>query len=550
MSDTRARFLLDLAERAFSRMTPWLNLSQDICENFYPVRADYTATLDYQDFAGILSDGTPVHAHETLSNAMDAMLRQGEWFAASTGDAEFDKRPAVAAGLKRVTQLMRKNLFDKRARFKVATDEADKDWTSVGVNVISVEETIERDSILFRAWHPRDIAYMTNENGVVDTVFRRARFTARDIKRRIDRGLWNGPMSGEQQRCAQYEPFKEFPFFHCMLPADTLYGDSFADLKRIRHPWLSVYLDASNCRIMREAGTPVFNYVVSRLRTLSDKPWGFSPYTLNGLQDARMLQDMALVILEQGQKAVDPPVVLSSSVFSRDFNAYAGGVTEADLEADQKLGDAMQVLDTGQRLNVGLDLKQDVRALIAESMLLNKLMLPSLREMREVEVMVRTEEFRRAALPFFAPISTAYHEPLLSTALAMLFNMRRITPDLLPRELQGREVTYTFQSPLDEAEGRKTVEAFFSQTQILAASAELDPTIANIWDGRKAAEDALVATGKPEWLVPEGRERDKKDAEAQEQAALAQMAQQAREGAGAIADMSNASIAAQNAGMA
>lgn len=549
MIESRARYLLDIANRAFARMSPWLKLSQDICENYYPVRADYTSTIDYDDFAGILSDGTPVHAHETLSNAIDAMLRQGDWFSASTGDEEIDKRPAMAAGLKRITQVMRKNIFDKRANFKMATDEADKDWTSVGVNVISVEETMARDSILFRAWHPRDVAYLTNEDGVVDTVFRKCRFTARDIKRRVDRGSWSN-MSSEIARCAQYEPEKEFPFMHCLVPVDMLYGDSFADLKRIRHPWLSVYLDVSATSIMREAGAPVFNYVVSRLRTLSDKPWGFSPYTLNALQDARMLQDMALVILEQGQKAVDPPVVLSSSVFSRDFNAFAGGVTEADLEADQKLGDAMQVLDTGQRINVGLELKADVRALIAESMLLNKLMLPSLREMREVEVMVRTEEFRRAALPFFAPISTAYHERLLSTALEMLFNMRRITPDILPRELQGRDVTYTFQSPLDEAEGRKTVEAFFSQTQILAASAEIDPTIANIWDGRKAAEGALVATGKPEWLIPEGPKRKAKDDEAAQKRQLQDLASQAREGAGAIADMSNAAIATQNAGMA
>ena len=80
MSDSRARLLLQISDSAFGRMSSWLNMSQDICENFYPVRADYTSTIDFQDFAGFLSDGSPVHAHETLSNSIDAMLRQGPWF--------------------------------------------------------------------------------------------------------------------------------------------------------------------------------------------------------------------------------------------------------------------------------------------------------------------------------------------------------------------------------------------------------------------------------------------------------------------------------------
>lgn len=551
MSDTRTKHLLELAEKAFSRFYPWMQLAQDICENFYPERADYTSTIDLGDYAGYLSDGTPVHAQETLSNAIDAMLRQGDWYSISTGEQAIDERPANAAALKALTGKLRRAVSYKGAMFKVATDEADKDWTSVGTNIISVEADPDgsMSSLLFRAWHPRDCAWITNEKGNVEIFFRKCRYTARDISKKVKQGKWSGPLAPEIERAAQYEPGREFRFMHCMTPVDLFYADDKAGRRRLHHSWVSTYIDCENQRTMNERGSPMNNYAVNRLRRLSDKPWGFSPYTMHALADARMLQDMALVILEQGQKAVDPPVVVSGSVFSRDFNAYAGGVTEADLDTGQKLGDVMEVLDTGQRINVGLELKQDVRALIAESMLLNKLMLPSLREMREVEVMVRTEEFRRAALPFFQPIQTSYHEPVLSLALDMMFHLRMVTGDMLPPELRETEGTFAFVSPLDEAEGRKTIEAFYAQAQILAAGAQVDQTVATLWDARKATETAITATGRPEFLIPEGKRKDAKD-QAEQVAAVQRAGQLAQQGAGVVADVSNAAVAAQNAGLA
>ena len=549
MSAARTKHLTELSDKAFSRKYPWDQMAQDICENFYPVRADYTSSIDFSDFAGYLSDGTPVHAHETLSSAIDAMLRQGDWYSLSTGEQALDERPANAAALKAITQKLRKAVNDKRAMFKVATDEADKDWTSVGTNIVSVEADPDGgQSILFRAWHPRDCAWITNERNAVEIFFRKCRYTARDISKKVKQGKWAGPLAPEIERAAQYEPGREFRFIHCMTPIDLFYGDDKEARRRLRHPWVSTYIDVEHGRTMSERGSPMNNYSVNRLRRLSNLPWGFSPYTMNGLSDARMLQDMALVILEQGQKAVDPPVVVSGSVFSRDFNAYAGGVTEADLENGQKLGDVMEVLDTGQRINVGLELKQDVRSLIAESMLLNKLMLPSLREMREVEVMVRTEEFRRAALPFFAPIQTSYHEPVLSLGLEMMFNLRMLTVDMLPPELRGAESTFAFVSPLDEAEGRKTIEAFNYQAQIIATGAQVDPGVAQLWDAMKATETALTATGRPEFLIAEDKRKAVKD-EAAQVAAATRAGQLAQQGAGVVADVSNASIASQNAGL-
>lgn len=545
---TDVKLILSIANAAFSKKDPWNRLAQDICRNFYPIRADYTEDLDLEDFAGDLTDGTPLHARETLGNAIDAMLCQGDWFKVGTGDPDRDKRPANAVALQRATVLMRAGIKSRRSGWMAMKKDADMDWVSVGNPVVAVDESADRRNVVFHDFHPRDCAWTLDDGGDVEMFFRRCKKSARHIMQRCESGRWSGSPSTAIREAAQKTPAQEFDLIHCMVPIDMCYGPEERKKRRYLHRFMSLWIDASDEKLMHESAKPNFAYVVPRQRRIAGKPWGFSSYALNSIADARMLQDMALVLLEQGQKAVDPPTIGDGQVFTRDMNFMAGGHTEVDLGEAKSLRDVFATIDTGQRLSVGIEMKQDVRNLIAESWLLNKLMLPTLRDMREVEVMVRTEEFRRAALPFFAPIEEQYHKPLLSMAFDTMTTMGIISAEMFPPELRGNEVDFSFESPLNEAEGRKVVEKFFSDLQVLAAGAQVDQTVAQIYDVRQAAEDAILATGKPEWIKSEDeRKQGKEDANAVQQ--LTMGAQVAREGAGVVSDVANASMAAQQAGM-
>jgi hypothetical protein len=268
---------------------------------------------------------------------------------------------------------------------------------------------------------------------------------------------------------------------------------------------------------------------------------------LNSMNNARMLQDMALVILEQGQKAVDPPTVGAGSVFTRDMNFFAGGHTEVDLEEDRKLQDVFATIETGN-MNVGLELKADVRQLIAEAWLLNKLNLPTLRDMRELEVQVRTDEFRRAALPFFQPIETNYHGEVLGKTFDMGIAARLLSWDMFARDLQGQGFAFIYESPLNEADGIEVVRKYYESINILATGSKMDQTIATIFDHRGAAEEAISKGGKPEWLIPEDA-REQADANASALTGLSQAAQIAQQGAGVASDMANATLALKQAGV-
>jgi hypothetical protein len=550
MADSRADELCRITSSLFSKKQPWNQLCQSIADIDYPLRADFTTDFTLgDDFAGLVMDSFTINSRETLGNAIDSMLRQGEWFQLGTGDEERDNRPANAIALKRGTEQLRKVVRDPRTNFDVAMKEADHDWVAFGNPVLSWEEAPTRDSLVLRAWHPKLCAWMVDEAGKVNANHRRMNMQARNIKRKFDTGQWKGRLHKDIEKCCKEDPTKEFPIAHVLMPIDEIYGDDHKMMRQHKHQFISIYIDETHREILNELGSKVFNYVIPRYRTLTGIAQGFSPHAINSLPDGRMLQAMAMVILEQGEKAVDPPIVGSADVFVREMNLYAGGFTSVDLAENQDIRNAMQVVETSQGLATGLQLKQDVRQLIAEAWLLNKLFLPNVREMRELEVMVRTEEFRRAALPFFNPIESQYHSPILSTGFEMAVNMGYIDGRVFPEELQDEDVSFTFHSPIKEAEGQKVVAAFDTSVRILAAGAQVDETLAEMFDIRRAAVDAVRGAGaEPEWIKSED-EQKRVAAEGDEVKNLQKTAALLQQGAAATQDVAGAKMAAEQAGL-
>lgn len=552
MLDSRVKELVSIAEGCFTDKRSWDQLCQDICENFYPLRADYTQSFMLGgSFADGLMDGFTTNARETLGNGIESMLRQGNWFKVGTGDEELDERPQNARALEYATMRLRAIVKDPRARFQIATKEADMDWVSVGQPVLSIEEDPLRTHLVYKAHHPKNCAWVKDDAGRTVTFFRKFDLQARDIKKKVHSGVWKPPggLPTAVETACKLEPGKKFKMLHVLMASDDVYGDDGKKLREIRHPFISIYVDLDNQVMMNERGAPVFNYINPQWRQLNGLPWGFSPAALNSLSDSRMLQDMSRVILEQAEKAVDPPTIGSGEVFARDINLFAGGFTQVDL-GDRKLQDVFATVKTADgALSTGIELKNDVRGLLAEAWLLNKLFLPNVREMRELEVMVRTEEFRRAALPFYTPIESEYHSPVLSTTFLMGIHQGSIRSDVFPEELSERLLNFTYDSPLNEAEGLKTRASFRAALEDAAAGAQVDERVTKMFDWRKATEDSVRGGGaKPDWFLSE-EDMEAANAEADQKQQLAEAAGMVREGAGVTADVSNATMAAQQAGL-
>lgn len=548
--DERTRTLTANGDSLFAKKRPWDTLCQEIANNFYPLRSDFTTNFTLGDsFAIDVMDGYAVQARETLGNSIDAMLRQGDWYKVGTGDTDRDQRDENAQALAYATRKLNGIVTDKRSNWSIMVKDCDHDWVAFGSPVASVEASADRRYIQFKSWHPKTCAWALNEAGAVDTNHRKMMMQCRHIKKRLESKSWNGTMSNAIRMACEKEPHREFEVRHILMPIDEVYGSDPAMLRKFRHGFLSLYLDVEGEEILHEAGAPMFNYVMPRWRALSGFAQGFSPAAINSLPDGRMLQSLARLILEQGEKAIDPPMVGSGSIFTRDINLYAGGFTSVDLPEGDQLQHHMTTIDTGQGLPLGLQLKQDVRNLLAEAWLLNKLFLPSAREMTAYESSVRTEEFRRAALPFFTPIQSEYHSPILGTAFDLGIHMKIIDVTQFPPDLHGQDISFQYVSPLEAAEGQAVVDAFQKSITIIASGATVDNQIGNVFDPRKMTIDAVRgAGGKPDWIKSD-KEQAAITAADKQKKAMQEQAQALREGAAVAQDLSSAKAATQAAGL-
>lgn len=533
----RARDLIEQGDRLFSARRGLVSLWQDIAENFYPERADFTYSRWIgQDFAANLMTSFPVLARRTLGDQFASMLRSRSkrWFKIKPEDDRLTDNRNANAWLESKAQTMWRVMYAPQAMFLRATKEGDHDYATFGQCVLTVELAKSREDLLYRAWHLRDVVWVENAEGKIDTIHRKWKLAARGVKQ-----LWGDKCSGALLTLCEKEPHKEINLRHIIVPTAE-YDAAKAD----RLPVMSIYVDEDNQHILEETALHDHPYVIPRWQTVSGSQYAHSPATVVSIPDARLLQRITLTLLEAGEKAVNPPMVATKEAIRSDIQIYPGGVTWADIDYDERLGEALRVLDTGARggLAFGDDIANKYEALIREAFYLDKINLPPVTggDMTATEVRARIEEYIRAALPLFEPVETDYSAPLCEKTFDLCLRNGAFGPiSEMPRELGGMEIKFQFESPISQSVEREKVAQFQETAGLLKMAAELDPTLAAEVDVRTAFREAIGGVGAPsKWLLPD------------EQAAQArQQAQQARDMSAAASQAGAAGAIAEQIGI-
>ena len=539
--DNRAKELIGMGDRLFSKRSSILSLWQSIAEQFYVERADFTTTRSLgQEFASHLMTGVPAMCRRDLANQIGAMLRPSgqPWFHARTQIEEVNRDPSARKWLDWASERMRLSIDNTRSGFKRSTKEGDHDFAAFGQAVLQVELDQKYNELLFRCWHLRDVAWSENYRYEVDRVHRKWKPTARQLAQ-----LFPGKLADAAKRKLDKDPFAEINCQHIILPSEEY------DLKTNRRamPFVSIYIDVDNEHVLEEVPIVDNNYVIPRWQTVSGSQYAYSPSTVIAISDARMLQQMTLTLLEAGQKAVDPPMLAVGEVIQGGVNLFAGGITYVDAEYDEKTGEALRPLMTDKgAFNWGENREQKVREVIMEAFYLNQIQLPELKgDMTAYETQKRVEEYVRRAAPLFEPMQTEYNGALCDKTFDILLRNGAFGSVWdMPKVLAGQDVRFTFESPLQAAQTRANSQAFLATAQVLQVAAQLDPMVVHDMDMDRAFRDAAEGSGAPAaWFVDEQVADQKKEQARQEQAQQAAQAQQMamlQQGAAAASDAGSA----------
>ncbi len=525
--DSRLRDLVAIGDSLFGSRQSLLSYWQEVAENFYPERADFTVRRSPGDdpWAGLMTS-EPILVRRELANTLQAMLRPdgADWFAIHLMDERLDNDGEARRWLEWMTRVQKRAMYHPPAQFKRATKEGDNDWVTFGQAVIEVDLSPARASLLYRTGHLRDHAWSENAAGAIDMVHRKWHPTARQLA-----ALFPATVDPRVAEAAKREPEKAIACRRIVLPAaDWDFAEPAKRRRRSRESgYVSLTIDLDNDRCLEETPLAWMPYVIPRWQTVSGSQYAWSPCTGPGLADARTLQSLVRVLLEAGEKAVDPPMVAVQEALRSDVALYAGGVTWVDIEYDERLGEALRPVGESRGLPVGLDMAERLRGVLAEGFFINKLTLPQdVGRMTAYEVAKRLEEFIRSSAPLLSPAEDEYNAPLCERSFEALRAMKAFGPeDEIPPALQGREMQFVFASPMRElGEEVKAQKLAQGMQGVIGLVAGADPLQVKNVDLTEATRDSLKGLGWPaKWLAPE----DAVEKARQEEAAAAEAAQMA-----------------------
>lgn len=516
--DIRHKDLKEAADKLYSKRFPLLGLWQEIGDHFYPERSHFTAApVMGRDFASHLSTSYPILARRDLGNSFSAMLRpKGKsWFGMRSSYQEDDDESK--RWLENAAIVMRRAMYDRNSQFVRASKEGDHDFACWGQCVKSVELNRAKDTLLYRCWHLRDVAWTESADGKIGRVNRKWDPPICDLIKTFGKDKLDPKFSSERDK------YRIAHAMHIMVRSED-YEPPLGQ-KRWKEPYVSIWLDLDNDKLIEELGVYGKYYIIPRWQTVSGSQYAHSPATIAALPDARLIQAMTLTLLDAGERAASPPMIAQSGVIRSDVDLRANGITWVDREYDERLGKSLRPAiepDHGG-LAYGLKMRDDARQMITEAFFLNKLGLPPAeREMTAYETGQRVQEYIRQALPLFEPLEDEDNGQVCDETFSLMLRNNGFGPaSEIPEALQGQEIQFRFESPLQRAEGMEKGALIQNGAAIIAQAMQLDPDVQQLPDAKEALRDALYGIGWPsKWLRPAKEVAQRVEAQRQQQSAL------------------------------
>ncbi len=503
-------------DAAFSAKGDLNTFWQGVADLHMPEQADFTQQRDDDDFASELYDSTPVQFRRDFGNWIGAVLRPKgrEWFRGRIRDDATNDKMDVKQFLQAQDKQHRNLLYDDQSGFIQQMSKADHDYVTFGNSVTFIDKRMDGSGFVFRTLHLRDCAWMDNQDGQVDTMFRRSKMAVKHIiENQKKRGWKVGP---KIMAMAEKEPNRKLTVAHVQMPCDHWH---MGDKPKTKYEFVDAYFCPELEELFAETEIPVFQFQVSRWFRLSGSPYAISPATVVSQPDARTLQSMAWSIMQAGENAVEPPLIATSEAVISPVNLFPSGVTWVDKAYDERMGAAIRPVEMGKMPDVGVALHQALRQQLGDTWYLNKLFLPEFNhEMTASEVERRWEQYLRISQPIIEPAEPERNGKMLQITHQLAWRSGWMKMEM-PEDLQGTQIEWTYDNPIEDARQKALLMTFQQTMETTMQAAQVDPKIAVQFDLKTAYRQTVAALAPAKWLLEEDSEELAEAEQAAEQQA-------------------------------
>lgn len=374
-------------------------------------------------------DTTATRASHTLASILQSRLTTpGEkWAIFSHPDLEIMKNEDAKRFYEKLSDEVYNITKDTNSQFYQKNHEFFLDLPVFGTGAMFILEDKD-DNIIFDNRKLQEIYCDENNAGVIDTLYREFRFTARQAAQEFGEDNLGKSVKNNLMK----DPSHKSKYIHAIIPKND-YERIIGEVQDKQAKYISIYISEVDNKIVKEGFFNEKPFVVSRWTKRIGEIYGIGA-AWEVLSDIEVLNILSMLELEASELSIRPPLLATDEGVIGEPEWVPGGITYGAVTEDgQRL---LQEFITGFDISKGLLAKQERIKNIEAAFFVDQF-----RDREGVQPLTATEalqnEEKRLALlsPQIKRIEDEYLSPMLERVVSIILRQKRIdVPDVLNEE--------------------------------------------------------------------------------------------------------------------
>jgi hypothetical protein len=537
--------ILHVFSKVESNRSNWETHWEEIAERVLPRQKDFVSdqTTKGEKKTSKIFDSVPLIALERFAAVMDSMLtpRQQRWHTLKHPLEEVNKIHSVQQWFYMVNQALFTMRYAPKANFASQNFER---WISVGAfgSGSLFTDFTPGVGLRYRVIHLKNLYFLENHQGVIDTVFRKFNYTLRQAVQK-----WGKDALPEKLQNYLDDPKKvneEFPFLHVVAPRED-FESGRLDAKG--KPVASFYICMTAKAMISEGGYTSFPFSTSRYVTAPEEVYGRSP-AMTALPDIKTLNEMSKTDIRATHKLVDPPLLLSDDGIlgggARTIDLRPGGLNMGGVNAQGN--QLIHPLQSGARVDINEQKMENRRKRVEDAFLITLFqILVENPRMTATEALIRAQEKGMLLAPVMGRQQSEALGPQIEREVDLLLQHNVVPPP--PPELveAGGDYEIMYDSPMTRMQRAEELVGVQRSMELLAPFANINPEILDAIDDDALARLTFEVSGVPAPVLRSKEAVAEKREERRKQQEMQQLIESAQPVAGALKDAAQAQAIAQ-----
>lgn len=481
MPDDGAGKLIKQYEAIAGERGTWESSWQDIADHILGHRDFNTqVTTGGRRRMHTIYDTTALLSVSLLSGGMHSLLTNpaAEWFHIKPQDDRLMEDREVAIWFEDAENQMYNAFNRPQSRFSSQMHEMYIDWVSFCTGGFYIGDRPGR-GIMFSSRPLSELFVAEDEEGVIDTVFRKFQYTALQAVE-----AW-GDAAPKKAKDAidKNQHQQKSDYLHVVRPAESPLPIPF-ELSGM--PFDGFYVSIEEKRTLSRGGYREMPYMVPRWEKDSGESYGRGP-GFTALPDAMMLNQMKKTLLQTGVLKVRPPIVTDDDEATVDLRPGGKMVTRTNAKFES--------LEIGGDLGWGDWLLKSTREQVQQAFHWEILQMIRDPRMTATQVLELSAHVQRLLAPVLGRAHSELLHPIISRTYGILARGGYFLP--APPALVGQPVKVEYVSPVARAQKDGDAKAIVDLFTVGANLAQVDPKVLDIMDSDEAMRFIGAQKGVP-----------------------------------------------------